>query len=87
MKPGLPAAGLLLTADIALLAGRHVARLDATQRRRLVVLARQARGRPNSLDESEREELYALLARLEPRLFIGSAVRRISPVPLPKWLI
>jgi hypothetical protein len=28
-----------------------------------------------------------LLARLEPRLFVGTAVKRLSPVPLPKRLL
>jgi hypothetical protein len=87
LAPGTPVGGLLLTADVALLAGRHVNRLDGAQRRRLVALARQARGRPGSLDEAERQELMALLAALEPRLFVGSALRRLSPLPLPKRLL
>jgi hypothetical protein len=59
----------------------HFAKLNGAQRRRLVALVRQARGRPSSLGEAERHELGALLATLEPRLFIGSAVVRLSPVP------
>jgi len=86
MAPGLPVGGLILTADIALMAGRHVSRLDGAERRRLLALVREARGRPSSLGDADRQELAILLASLEPRLFVGSAVRRVSPVPLPKWL-
>ncbi len=84
---GIPVVELLLAADVALLAGRHVARLDRVQRRRLIALLRQAHGRPSKLDESERRELAALVAILEPRLLFGSAVKRLSPVPLPKRLL
>jgi len=87
IAPGLPVGALLLTADVALLAGRHVGRLDATERRRLLVLLRRARGRPSALSEAERRELLELLAGLEPRLFVGSAVRRVSPLPLPKRVL
>jgi hypothetical protein len=65
----------------------HFAKLNGAQRRRLVALARQTRGRPSSLGEAERQELSLLLATLEPRLLIGSAVKRLSPVPMPKRLL
>jgi hypothetical protein len=84
---GFPVLGLLLAAEVALMARGHIAKLNGAQRRRLVALVRQARGRPSSLAEAERQELGALLATLEPRLFIGSAVRRLSPVPVPKRLL
>ena len=87
LAPGLPLGALLLTADVALLAGRHVSKLERHQRRELLALLRKARGRPGSLDEDERRELFALLAILEPRLFVGAAVGRISPMPLPKRLL
>jgi len=87
LAPGLPLGGLLLTADVALLAGKHVSKLDRDQRRKLLALVRQARGRPSSLAEDERRELFTLLAILEPRLFVGAAVGRISPVPVPKRLL
>lgn len=64
-----------------------MARLDGAQRRRLLALARKSGGRPGSLSEKEREELAALLADLEPRLFLGSTLRRLSPMPLPKRLL
>jgi hypothetical protein len=69
------------------MAGRHMARLDGAQRRRLLTLLRKSGGRPASLSEGEREELAGLLASLEPRLFIGSALRRLSPMPIPKRLL
>ncbi len=87
LAPGLPVGGLLLSAEVAVLAGRHVSKLDGAQRRRLLALVRQTRGRPGALAPAERLELLALLASLEPRLFLGSAVRSVSPVPLPKRLL
>lgn len=87
LAPGLPVGGLLLTAEVALMAARHVTKLDGAQRRRMVVLVRQARGRPSSLGQAERLELVTLLASLQPRLFVGSAVGRLSPLPLPKRLL
>ena len=83
----LPVAQLLLAAEIALLAGRHIAKLGGGERRRLLALVRQARGRPGSLSAAERRELSDLVAKLEPRLFVGSAVKRVSPVPIPKRLL
>lgn len=84
---GVPVVTLLLAVEVAEMARRHLAMLDASQRRRLLALVRQARGRPSSLGELERQELATLLASLEPRLFAGSAIRRLSPVPLPKRLL
>jgi hypothetical protein len=84
---GFPVLGLLLTVEVALMARGHFVKLNGVQRRRLLALVRQAKGRPSSLSEAERQELGALLATLEPRLFIGSAVRRLSPVPMPKRLL
>lgn len=81
---GIPLVELLLAAEVAMMAHRHLAQLTPAQRRRLVTLVRRARGRPGALGAAEREELADLVAALEPRLFMGSAVRRLSPVPLPK---
>lgn len=78
---------MLLAGQIILIAAQHLARLNGAQRRRLVVLLRESRGRPSTLSDTEREELFALLARLEPRLFFGSTLRRLSPVPIPKRLL
>jgi hypothetical protein len=87
LKHGLPLASILLAAEVALDAGKHVARLDGDERRRLIALVRKSKGRPGSLSEKEREELAALLESLEPRLFLGSTVRKLSPMPLPKRLL
>lgn len=83
----IPLAPLLLAAEVTLIAGRHLSKLDGVQRRRLVTLLAAARGRPSSLSEAERSEVVALIAVLEPRLFLGSAVRTVSPVPVPKRLL
>jgi hypothetical protein len=84
---GFPVVWLLLAAEVALMARGHLAKLNAPQRRRLLALVRQARGRPSSLSNAERQELAELVQTLEPRLLIGSAVRRLSPVPVPKRLL
>jgi hypothetical protein len=87
LSNGFPVVGALLAAEIAAMAWTHFARLNGAQRRRLLALLWQTRGRPRSLAHSEREELRALVATLEPRLFLGSAARRLSPVPVPKRLL
>jgi len=84
---GVPVARLLLAGEVAVMAGRHVARLDPGERRRLASLLGAAARHPTSLGPAEREELARLVARMEPRLFVGSAVRRVSPVPLPPRLL
>jgi hypothetical protein len=84
---GSPALGLLVAVELAVTARGQLAKLDSEQRHRLLALVRQARGRPSSLDDGEREELRALLAALEPRLFIGSAAKRLSPLPIPKRVL
>jgi len=84
---GVPIVGALLVAEVAAMAWAHLVKLNPTQRRRLLILLAQSRGRPGSLTENEREELAFLFAILEPRLFLGSAAKRLSPVPLPKRLL
>lgn len=73
-----------MLADVALLAREHIERLTPAERRRLVLLVRDARGRKRNLSDREREELEQLVAKAEPRLFAREAAERISPVPLPK---
>jgi hypothetical protein len=87
LSRGVPVARLLLIAEVAILAQRHLSKLDRAQRRRLLTLLVRARGRPRSLTAAERREFACLLAKLEPRLLIGTAVRRLSPVPVPKRLL
>jgi hypothetical protein len=87
LSGGVPVARLLLVAEVAILARRHLTKLDTIQRRRLLTLLVRARGRPRTLTASERREFLYLAARLEPRLLMGTAARRLSPVPLPKRLL
>jgi hypothetical protein len=84
---GVPVARLLLIADVAMLARRHLGKLERSQRRRLLTLLLRTRGRPGSLTAAERRELVYLSAKLEPRLLLGTAVKRLSPVPVPKRLL
>jgi hypothetical protein len=84
---GVPVMRLLAAAEIAVLAKDHLMRLDAPQRRRLIELVRKARGRPDRLSDAEREELGELVAALDPRLLLGDAAGKLSPLPLPeRWL-
>ena len=87
LSHGVPVARLLLVAEVAILAYHHLSKLDSAQRRRLWILLVRSRGWPRSLTAAERLELLYLVARLEPRLMLGTAVRRVSPVPLPKRLL
>jgi hypothetical protein len=84
---GVPVARLLLVAEVAIMAQRHLSKLDSAQRRRLFTLLVRARGWPRSLTAEERREFLYLVARLEPRLLLGTTVKRFSPLPLPKRLL
>jgi hypothetical protein len=79
----LPVAKLLVAAELAIVARDHLARLTPDERRRLVALVRLGRGRRGRLSDGQRRELEALLAKLGARRFVGEAVDRLSPVPLP----
>ena len=88
--PGLrriPVVKLLSAAEIALLTRDHVSRLSPRERRRLIVLVRVGRGRRTRLTGAERDELEELLTKLQPRLLMGEAINRLSPVPLPRRLV
>ena len=74
---------LLSAAQVAMLAQNHLARLTPAERRRLFALVRTGHGRRTRLNDEERSELEALLVKLNPRLFLGTAVDRLSPMPLP----
>lgn len=84
---GVPVVGLLSAAEIARLAKDHIAMLQPAERRRLLALAAKARRGTGALSERERAELHAIVAKLQPRQFVGSAADRLSPVPLPKRLL
>ncbi len=71
---------LLAIGQLALVARRHLQNLAPAERRRLAELARRGR----SATPAERDELRALVARLEPRVFAGAAARAFSPVRLPR---
>ena len=77
---------LLLAGEVVLLARNHIERLEPRERRRLVVLMREAHGRPRNLSERQRQELQELIAKAEPKLFAQEAAAKLSPVPLPKRL-
>lgn len=88
--PGLrrvPVVKLLSAAELALLARDHVSRLSPSERRRLLVLVRVGHGRRSRLTGAEQAELEGLLAKLQPRMLVGAAVDRLSPVPLPRRLV
>src|SRR5829696_919110 len=85
--PGLkriPVFKLLAIAEVAMLTQQHFSRLDSQERRRLLELVQTSRGRKGNLTQREREELAALAAKMEPRLFAGLVADKLSPVPLPK---
>jgi hypothetical protein len=88
--PGLrhvPIVKVLALAEIALIAHDHVTRLEPQERRRMVQLVRIGRGRPQKLSEAQREELRELLAKAEPRLFVGEVAEKLSPVKLPGRIV
>lgn len=83
----LPVLKLLAIAEVALLAREHLGKLEPHERRRLLHLVRLGRGRRRELTLEERDELSALLAKAEPRLFIGTAAGKLSPIPIPTRLV
>jgi hypothetical protein len=88
--PGLrwiPVVRLVATAELAMLIREHLMRLEQQERRRLFELVRLGRGRRRNLSAAEREELEALIDKMQPRLLAGAAAERFSPVRLPKTLL
>jgi hypothetical protein len=83
----IPVVMLLSAAEVAILARDHYLRLSPAERGRLVHLVRTGRGRTNRLTARERDELEALLGKLEPRRLFGDAAGKLSPVPLPRRLL
>ena len=78
----LPVAKLLALGEVLLLVREHAAKLEPAERVRLVELVRRGRGRRRNLSERERDELAALIAKAEPRVLLGKAARKLSPIPL-----
>jgi hypothetical protein len=84
---GLPIIQVWTLGQLALLAGHHLAKLTPEERRRLATLVARGRGRPSHLSDADAAELRRLVGKLEPRLFAGGAVNRLSPIPVPKRLL
>jgi hypothetical protein len=82
-----PAARLLLLAELLLVARQHLMMLEPQERRRVVELVRRGRGQRRNLSTDEREELAGLIAKAEPRHFAGTVAERLSPVPLPRRIV
>jgi hypothetical protein len=83
----IPLTWLLAAGEVALLAHDHIAHLEPHERRRMVALLRKGHGRTRNLNETERQELADLVAKVEPRLFVGHAAQKLSPVPLPRRIV
>jgi hypothetical protein len=78
---------LLAVAEILVLAHDHLVKLEPEERRRVVELLRRGRLRPSTLSTTERDELAALVAKAEPRLFAGAAADKLSPIRLPRRIV
>ena len=75
-----PLARLVLIAELGMLAKAHFERLSPAERRRLVLLVKEARGWPHNLSEQERREFGNLIAKIEARAFADEAAQRFSPL-------
>ena len=73
---------VLAIAQAALIARRHLKRLDRSERRRL----RQIVAHAHHLSASEKDELRRLVGKLGPREFAVAAANEFSPVRLPRRL-
>src|SRR3954447_16243221 len=76
----MPLFRLLAIGRPALLARRHLRRLDADDRHRLIELLRKGR----RMSAGERDQLRAILAKLGPGEFAYSTANAFSPVSLPR---
>jgi len=79
----LPMLQIILVGQVVLLAREHLERLTPRERHRVVVLIRECHGRVDRLPPGERSELRTLVSKVDPRLFAETAVRTLSPLPLP----
>jgi len=78
----LPVFELVILAEVMMLAKEHYERLTPRERRRIVVLIREAKGRTSNLSASQRRELEELVAKAEPKLFASAAAEKLSPFSL-----
>jgi hypothetical protein len=88
--PGLrqiPLLKLLAIAEVLLMVRGHVAKLEPHERRRLAELVRLGRGRKRNLTARQQTELADLLEKAEARQLLGTAVHKLSPVPIPRRLL
>jgi hypothetical protein len=76
----MPLFRLIAIAKTALLARRHLRRLDPNDRRRLLELVRKGR----RMRPGERDELRTILAKLGPREFAYATADAFSPVKRPR---
>ncbi len=76
----LPLARVVILAELAILAKAHLDRLTPGERRRLLVLLRDARGWPKNLTGRDRREFEKLTAKLEPERFASVAAEKFSPL-------
>ena len=58
---------LLAVAEVAVALRDHLGRLEPDERRRLVQIVRESKGRPSNLSNRERKELRRILDKVEPR--------------------
>jgi hypothetical protein len=76
----MPLFRLLAIGKTALLARRHLRRLEPGDRQRLLELVRKGR----RMRPMERDELRAILSKLGPREFAYATADAFSPVKLPR---
>jgi hypothetical protein len=77
-----PLVKLVAVAEVIVLANEHVHKLESQERRRLLELVKRGKARPSHLSTRERRELTALLAKAEPKQFVGRAVFKLTGIPL-----
>lgn len=76
----LPLARVVIAAEVAILAKAHLDRLTPQERKRLLILLRDAKGMPKNMSDRERREFEKLVGKLEPKLFATAAAEKFSPV-------
>jgi hypothetical protein len=76
----LPLARLVIAAELAVLAKAHLDRLKPSERKRLLILLRDARGIPKNLTGRDRREFEKLVEKLEPSIFASTAAEKFSPL-------
>jgi hypothetical protein len=79
----LPLFKLIAVVQLALLARRHLGALTPAERHRMADLARHG----HHLTRDERAELRRLASKLEAGAFAAAAADRLSPFPVPRWVL